>query len=103
MKPPLYVPRPLAPLDWSERLLFAEFGGVNVCHPSRDDVIEPLRSAPKFCAGRAVLIGREVEFIPPRLAKPFEAPFAREALKKCCEAEGAFRYEAGLAARSVAL
>src|SRR5271166_76448 len=69
-----------------------ELGGVNVCQPGREDVTDVgLRFAPKFCAGRAVLAGREVEFTAPRPANPLDVALARVPLKKCCEAEGALR------------
>lgn len=83
LRPALPIARELAP---------PELGGVNVCQPGRADVtdVEP-RFAPKFCAGRAVLAGREVEFTALRPANPFDVALARVPLKKCCEAEGALR------------
>jgi hypothetical protein len=83
LPPPLPIAREFAP---------PELGGVNVCQPGREDVtdVEP-RFAPKFCAGRAVLVGREVELTAPRPENPFDAALARVPLKKCCEAEGALR------------
>src|SRR5579864_2502833 len=82
-RPALFIAREFEP---------PELGGVNVCQPGREDVMDVApRFAPKFCAGRAVLVGREVEFTSPRPANPFDVVLAREPLKKCCEADGALR------------
>lgn len=62
-----------------------------------------LWAVPRFCAGRAVLVGREVEFRAPRPANPFDAPLARDAVKNRCEFDGAFRYDAGSALRPLGL
>jgi hypothetical protein len=61
--------------------------------PAREEVIE-----------REVLIGRDAVTLPFALAaKPLPPAFARVELKKRCELDGAWRYEAGSAARLVAL
>src|SRR5271170_1200382 len=87
-------PRPALPpaLPIAREFAPPELGGVNVCQSGREDVtdVEP-RFAPKFCAGRAVFAGREVEFTSPRPANPLDVVLARVPLKKCCEAEGALR------------
>jgi hypothetical protein len=91
-------------------LRLPDCGGVNVCHPGRLDVIapwfsfEPLKErlfplalAPNDSRDRTLLLGER----PPN---PLDAVFVRPAaLKKCCEPEGAFRYDAGLAAWPAAL
>lgn len=83
-------PRPALPI--AREFAPPELGGVNVCQPGREDVTDVApRFAPKFCAGRAVLAAREVEFTSPRPANPFDVVLARVPLKKCCEAEGALR------------
>jgi hypothetical protein len=70
-------------------------GGLNVRHPGRPDCTAPeafaLRPAPKEDSPRAF----------PRDDLPFTLALALAAplLKKRCEAEGAFRNEAGFAAR----
>lgn len=98
----------------NERVEFPEFGGVNVCQPGREEVIgvrpgalakplafpaaapegwiaRPPRLASNGAALRAVLIGRAVELNPPRAATLVRPTFARFAVKKCCDEDGACR------------
>lgn len=121
---PLFNPRFAPALDVNPRDSFPrpEAGGVKVCQPGREDVIEPrvppfVRAlkpddgrlnefAPRFAlnpfAAREVLVAR-FELKPPRAATEFPPEFPREAVKKCCEFDGAFRYEPGFAARPFGL
>ena len=120
LNPRFAPPFGVNPRGWLPR---AETGGVKVCHPGREEVIggrapalarefkpdegllnEP---APRFAlnpdAGRDVLVGR-FELNPPRAASVLLRPkLPRDAVKNRCVFDGAWRYEAGLAARLTGL
>ena len=101
----------------TERVFVPPCGGVNECHPGRLDWTEP-EELPREDSN--VLDGDRANEPLPRLSpKPdctravwLIAPDGREPkpalvrlfpVKKCCEADGAFRYEDALAARPVGL
>lgn len=111
-----WLPNPRLELftaPFAPRFVFAPLGGVNVCQPGREDVIDALarfafppaptvafgrsnelfaRALLKLVAGRDVLVGRDatLAFAFPRAPKLFGEAFARDAVKKCCELDGAW-------------
>lgn len=69
----------------------AEFGGVKVRKPGRDEVAGPLpRFAVKPAVGREVLIGRFALKLP-RAATELPPKLPRDAVKKRCVFDGAWR------------
>lgn len=104
---PLLVPPPSCPeRDSKVRTALPELGGVNACHPGRDDVIGArARLVKPFVRvfvpeeGRAnerepeskPAAARALELTPARAATLAWPVFARFAVKKCCVDDGACR------------
>jgi hypothetical protein len=101
-----------------ERFALEDEGGVKACQPGRSlfteprevwvfvrfSGVEPPRLKPDADPPRAESRAPAPWFAPAILEfEPFEGEFPRDALKKCCELDGALRTVDGFAARPLGL